>query len=212
MFGDLVFRQLFDAASSTYTYLLGCPETREAVLIDTVFEQHLRDRALVEELGLKLVATLDTHCHADHVTGAWLMQQATGCRVGISARYGDALEGADLRLDDGDRVPFGHHHLEVRAAPGHTDGCVTFVDEHRRMRAMKAKRPSPFPTDVAHNPAMLNRLKTRSISVPFTAPRTVKRIARPPPRCAGAQVRASRARPRRCARPRASRPRRALRR
>jgi len=133
MFGDLIFRQLFDASSSTYTYLLACPETREAVLIDAVFEQHLRDRALVEELGLTLVATLDTHCHADHVTGAWLMQQATGCRIGISARYGDELQGADLRLDDGDRVPFGKRHLDVRATPGHTDGCLTYVDDGRRM-------------------------------------------------------------------------------
>ena len=133
MFGDLIFRQLFDAASSTYTYLLGCAATREAVLIDTVFEQHLRDRALVDELGLRLVAVLDTHCHADHVTGAWLMQQATGCRVGISRRYGDALEGADLRLDHGDRVAFGRHHLEVRATPGHTDGCLTFVHDHPKL-------------------------------------------------------------------------------
>jgi glyoxylase-like metal-dependent hydrolase (beta-lactamase superfamily II)/rhodanese-related sulfurtransferase len=133
MFGDLVFRQLFDAASSTYTYLLGCPATKQAVLIDTVFEQHLRDRALVEELGLTLVATLDTHCHADHVTGAWLMQQATGCRIGISARYGDALQGADLRLDHGDRVSFGERHLEVRATPGHTDGCLTYVDDRHRL-------------------------------------------------------------------------------
>jgi len=133
MFGHLVFRQLFDAASSTYTYLLGCPETKEAVLVDTVFEQHLRDRALVEELGLKLVAVLDTHCHADHVTGAWLMQQATGCRIGISARYGGELRGADLRLDHGDRIAFGRRHLEVRATPGHTDGCLTYVDDRRRM-------------------------------------------------------------------------------
>ena len=133
MFGDLVFRQLFDAASSTYTYLLGCTRTRQAVIIDTVFEQHLRDRALAEELGLTLVAALDTHCHADHVTGAWLMQQATGCRIGISARYGEAMHGADLRLDDGDRVAFGQHHLDVRATPGHTDGCLTYVDGDRRM-------------------------------------------------------------------------------
>ena len=133
MFDDLIFRQLFDAASSTYTYLLGCPETKQAVLIDAVFEQHLRDRALVEELGLELVATLDTHCHADHVTGAWLMQQATGCRIGISARYGGELRGADLRLDHGDRIAFGRRHLEVRATPGHTDGCLTYVDDRRRM-------------------------------------------------------------------------------
>jgi sulfur dioxygenase len=133
MFGNFIFRQLFDSASSTYTYVLGEPRTREAVIIDAVFEQHFRDRALLEELGLKLVAALDTHCHADHVTGAWLMQQATGCRIGISRRYGDAVQGADLRLDHGDRVPFGKSYLEVRATPGHTDGCVTYVSDGREM-------------------------------------------------------------------------------
>lgn len=133
VFGNIIFRQLFDAASSTYTYLLSDPETLEAVIIDTVFEQHFRDRALVEELGLKLIAVLDTHCHADHVTGAWLMQQATGCRIGISKRYGAAVEGADVRLDHGDRVSFGKRYLEVRATPGHTDGCLTYVTDHRRM-------------------------------------------------------------------------------
>lgn len=133
MFGGLIFRQLFDAASSTYTYLLGCPSTRQAVIVDAVFEQHFRDLALVEELGLNLVAALDTHCHADHVTGAWLMQQVTGCRIGISARYGESLQGADLRLDDGDRIAFGQRHLDVRATPGHTDGCLTYVSDDQRM-------------------------------------------------------------------------------
>jgi glyoxylase-like metal-dependent hydrolase (beta-lactamase superfamily II)/rhodanese-related sulfurtransferase len=133
MLGHLLFRQLFDAASSTYTYLLADPRSREAVLIDPVFEQHFRDLALVDELGLRLVATLDTHCHADHVTGAWLMQQATGCRIGISKRYGDALQGADLLLDHGDQVMFGRSWLEVRATPGHTEGCVTYVSDDRRL-------------------------------------------------------------------------------
>lgn len=131
MFGKLIFRQLFDVTSSTYTYLLACPATRQAVIIDTVFEQHLRDRALIEELGLTLLAALDTHCHADHVTGAWLMQQATGCQIGVSRRYGEALQGADLLLDHGERIAFGQRHLEVRATPGHTDGCITYVtDDH----------------------------------------------------------------------------------
>ena len=124
---NLVFRQLFDAASSTYTYLLGDPRTRQAVFIDTVFEQHPRDFALLSELDLQLVAVLDTHCHADHVTGAWLMKQATGCRIGISRRYQPPIQGADLPLDHGDRVTFGGRHLEVRATPGHTDGCLTLV-------------------------------------------------------------------------------------
>ena len=133
MFSGLIFRQLFDPVSSTYTYLLADPDTREAVIIDTVFEQHFRDRALVDELGLRVVAVLDTHCHADHVTGAWLMQQATGCRIGISRRYGEALQGADLLLEHGDRVAFGKSHLEVRATPGHTDGCLTFVSDDQRL-------------------------------------------------------------------------------
>lgn len=132
MYGNLVFRQLFDAVSSTYTYLLGDLATRQAVIIDTVFEQHLRDLALIEELGLTLVASLDTHCHADHVTGSWLMQHATGCRIGISKRYGASVAEANLLLEHGDRVAFGHRHLEIRATPGHTDGCLTFVtDDHR---------------------------------------------------------------------------------
>jgi sulfur dioxygenase len=127
----LIFRQLFDADSSTYTYLLADPDTKEAVLIDPVFEQHLRDRALLEELDLKLLYTLDTHCHADHVTGAWLMQQAVGSKIGISGRYGEMVTGADYQLDDGDVVKFGDRSLEVRATPGHTDGCITYVlDDH----------------------------------------------------------------------------------
>ena len=64
---ELIFRQLYDAASSTYTYLLADARTREAVLIDTVYEQHLRDKALLDELGLALGTVLDTHCHADHI-------------------------------------------------------------------------------------------------------------------------------------------------
>jgi len=129
----LIVRQLFDVTSSTYTYLLGDRQSRQAVIIDTVFEQHLRDLALIEELGLTLRAALDTHCHADHVTGAWLMQQATGCSIGVSRRYGETIVGADLRLDHGDRVSFGASFLEVRATPGHTDGCITFVTDDHRM-------------------------------------------------------------------------------
>ena len=68
----LIFRQLIDGRSSTYTYLLGCASTRAAVLIDPVFEQARRDAALIEELDLSLLYTLETHVHADHITGAWL--------------------------------------------------------------------------------------------------------------------------------------------
>jgi sulfur dioxygenase len=129
MSGGLIFRQLYDAASSTYTYLLGDRTSRQAVIIDPVFEQHFRDLALVEELGLKLVASLDTHCHADHVTGSWLMHEATGCRIGVSKHSARQTTGPDLWLVQGDRILFGEHWLEVRETPGHTSGCLTFVTD-----------------------------------------------------------------------------------
>src|ERR1044072_5721080 len=119
----LVFRQLFDPTSSTYTYLVGCSSTREAVLIDPVFEQVRRDAALIGELGLKLRWTLDTDVHADHVTGAWLLKQKRGREIALSAAAG--ASGVDRKLADGDRVAFGRRSLEVRATPGHTSGCVT---------------------------------------------------------------------------------------
>jgi glyoxylase-like metal-dependent hydrolase (beta-lactamase superfamily II) len=127
----MIVRQLFDQASSTYTYLLADPETRRAVIIDTVFEQHVRDAALIRELRLQLLYTLDTHCHADHVTGAWLMKHAFGCKIGLSPVYGAA--NVDLPLATGDIVRFGTQALEVRATPGHTDGCLSFVSADHAM-------------------------------------------------------------------------------
>jgi glyoxylase-like metal-dependent hydrolase (beta-lactamase superfamily II)/rhodanese-related sulfurtransferase len=127
----LVFRQLFDPTSSTYTYLLGCSVSKEALLIDPVFEQARRDAALIGELGLTLAWTLDTHVHADHVTGAWLLKQRLGSRIALSAASGAA--GADRLLQDGDRIEFGQRSLEVRATPGHTSGCVTYVLDDESM-------------------------------------------------------------------------------
>ncbi len=125
----ITFRQLFDPASSTYTYLLA--DGGEAVLIDPVFEQVRRDSALLRELGLKLVATLDTHVHADHVTGAWLLRQRCGSAIALAAAA--QAEGVDRPLQHGDRVAFGSRHLEVRATPGHTNGCLTYVLDDRSM-------------------------------------------------------------------------------
>jgi glyoxylase-like metal-dependent hydrolase (beta-lactamase superfamily II)/rhodanese-related sulfurtransferase len=125
----LVFRQLFDPQSSTYTYLLGDRASGAAVLIDPVFEQVRRDTALLGELGLTLVATLETHVHADHVTGAWLLKQRTGSRI-MLAKASNA-EGADRYLTQDDIVTFGGRRLLVRATPGHTDSCLTYVlDDH----------------------------------------------------------------------------------
>ena len=125
----LVFRQLFDPQSSTYTYLLGDLPSGDAVLIDPVFEQARRDAALIEELGLKLVATLETHVHADHVTGAWMLRHAGGSKIMLAQNSG--AEGADRYLVQDDVVAFGTRRLLVRATPGHTNGCLTYVlDDH----------------------------------------------------------------------------------
>jgi sulfur dioxygenase len=127
----MIFRQLFDQVSSTYTYLLADPHTREGVLIDCVFERHARDAALIRELELELLYTLDTHCHADHVTGAWLMKQALGSKVALSPQY--RATNVDLPLTHGASLRFGAYSLDVRATPGHTDGCVSFVREDHKL-------------------------------------------------------------------------------
>jgi glyoxylase-like metal-dependent hydrolase (beta-lactamase superfamily II)/rhodanese-related sulfurtransferase len=127
----LVFRQLFDPQSSTYTYLLGDRASGAALLIDPVFEQVRRDAALLGELDLTLIATLETHIHADHVTGAWLLQRRTGSRIMLSAASGAI--GADRTLAQDDVVVFGGRRLLVRATPGHTSGCVTYVLDDRSM-------------------------------------------------------------------------------
>jgi len=121
----ILFRQLFDASSSTYTYLLADAETRFAILIDPVFEQVRRDSALLHELGLRLEWTLETHVHADHVTGAWILRRRLGSKIALSSACG--ARGADRYLEDGETISFGPRHVEARATPGHTKGCMSFV-------------------------------------------------------------------------------------
>jgi len=127
----LVFRQLFDPQSSTYTYLLGDSVSGEALLIDPVFEHARRDTALLRELGLRLIATLDTHVHADHVTGAWLLRAGSGSQIMLSEA--SAAVNADRLLKNGDQVALGTRHVEVRATPGHTSGCLTYVLDDQSM-------------------------------------------------------------------------------
>ena len=127
----ILFRQLFDPQSSTYTYLLADPDSRDAVMIDPVYEEAPRDAALVRELRLNLLYTLETHLHADHVTGASNLKERLGSRIAISADSG--AEGADRYLKDRDTVKFGQRYLQVRATPGHTSGCLTYVLDDETM-------------------------------------------------------------------------------
>lgn len=121
----MIFRQLYDSTSSTYTYLLGDEHSREALLIDPVFEQIQRDLALLDELGLHLKLVVDTHAHADHITAAWLLKQKTGCAI-ASAKVINAAH-VDLALEHGQRFGVAGIELEARATPGHTDGCMSYV-------------------------------------------------------------------------------------
>jgi glyoxylase-like metal-dependent hydrolase (beta-lactamase superfamily II)/rhodanese-related sulfurtransferase len=125
----MLMRQLFDPETSTYTYLLADEATREAVLIDPVLEQVDRDLQVLRELDLTLRWAVDTHVHADHVTGLGTLRERTGCKTVLSERAGTGC--ADVLVKQGDRIPFGAHALEVRETPGHTNGCVTYVtDDH----------------------------------------------------------------------------------
>ncbi|MEZ4320480.1 MAG: MBL fold metallo-hydrolase [Myxococcota bacterium] len=121
----MIFRQLFDTDTSTYTYLLGDPEPGAAVLIDPVVAQVERDLQIVRELGLTLSASLDTHVHADHVTGAWALKQRTGCEIVYPA--GSGASGADREVGTGDVLQYGSVRIEARLTPGHTNGSVTYV-------------------------------------------------------------------------------------
>ena len=121
----MLLRQLFDSQTGTYTYLLADTKAAEAVLIDPVYEQAGRDVALLSELGLKLLYSLETHVHADHVTSGWLLRKRTGSKIALSENSG--AKGADWLLAHGDKIKFGNRFLTVRATPGHTEGCITFV-------------------------------------------------------------------------------------
>ncbi len=125
----MIFRQLFEPVSSTYTYLLGCEETRQALLIDPVLPAWQRDLEELDRLGLKLVYTLDSHIHADHLLAARKLKRETGSRIGHPAF--DRLECADLGLEEGRPLELGSIRVEPLFTPGHTDGHHAYLVDGR---------------------------------------------------------------------------------
>ncbi|MBF2035987.1 MAG: MBL fold metallo-hydrolase [Leptolyngbyaceae cyanobacterium T60_A2020_046] len=121
----MLFRQLFDQATWTYTYLIADEDTREAVLVDPVLEQVDRDFALIQELGLTLKFCLETHIHADHITGTSKLRDRTGCQ-GIVPEHAQAV-CADRHIRDGERLTIGGITIEAIATPGHTDSHMAFL-------------------------------------------------------------------------------------
>lgn len=122
---NLIFRQLFDQDTCTYTYLLGDSLTGESIIIDPVKTKIDRDLKIVKELDLKLKYSLETHLHADHITGASDLRSVTGAKVAISKEAG--VKGADVLLEDRVELSFGAFVLQALATPGHTNSCMCFV-------------------------------------------------------------------------------------
>jgi len=121
----LVMKQLFDTESSTFTYLLACEASKEAVLIDPVLEQKERDLAMIDEMGFELRYVLNTHAHADHITsGGVIRRDRPAVRTVISKASGAK---ADVHTEPGDEVRFGQFALDAIATPGHTSGCTTWL-------------------------------------------------------------------------------------
>lgn len=121
----MLFRQLFDPASNTYTYLIADPTTQEAMLVDPVVEQVERDLKLLQELGLTLRYCLETHIHADHITGTSQLREATGC-LGIVPEKAHAT-CANRYIRDGERLQLGVVTIEAIATPGHTDCHMAYL-------------------------------------------------------------------------------------
>lgn len=124
----MIFRQLFERESSTYTYLIACAETRQAALIDTVKAEVPKYLQLLEELNLTLVYALDTHTHADHITGAGALRDATGCTTLLANEAKSACVSQGLH--DGEQITVGKLMLTALHTPGHTDDSYSFVLRH----------------------------------------------------------------------------------
>lgn len=120
----MIFRQLLDAETSTYSYILADEESREAALIDSVLEQVDRDLQCLQDLNLTLKYILETHIHADHITGASVLREKTGAKTAVAKASN--VDCADLLLSDADRLQLGAVEIQVLATPGHTNSCLSY--------------------------------------------------------------------------------------
>lgn len=119
--------QLIDKDTSTYTYILSDPDTGEAIIIDPVLGEAERDLQLIKEQSLKLTTILETHMHADHVTGASVLRKNTGAKIGVCEKTN--ASGNDLVLKDGDKLNLGKMTITCISTPGHTNGCMSYFCE-----------------------------------------------------------------------------------
>jgi sulfur dioxygenase len=121
----VIFRQLFDATSGTYTYLLASRRGGEALIIDPVLEKVERYLQLIRELDLKLLKAVDTHLHADHITGLGALRDRTRCITVMGEQ--SSVDVVSMRIADGDRLGIEGISLDVAYTPGHTDDSYSFI-------------------------------------------------------------------------------------
>lgn len=121
----MFFKQLFEPESSTYTYLLACEHTKQAILIDPVASEIDVYMDLLEQHDLSLVYSLDTHVHADHVTGAKLLKERAGSKAVLHRNSG--VPCGDILVTDGCLLRIGEIEAEARYTPGHTNACTSYV-------------------------------------------------------------------------------------
>ena len=143
----MIFRQLFDSVSGTYSYLIASRKGAEALIIDPVLEKVDRYIQLMNELDLRLVKAVDTHLHADHVTGLGALRDRTRCITVMGENT--KADVVSMRLADGDRLDIEGVSLDVIYTPGHTDDSYSFTHGrpglHRRHAADPRHRPDRFP-------------------------------------------------------------------
>jgi glyoxylase-like metal-dependent hydrolase (beta-lactamase superfamily II) len=120
----MLFRQLFDSESSTYTYILGDPAWHEAIVIDPVLDHIQPIIEILKTESMRLTHILDTHVHADHITGAGALRAQTGAQVVMSREAGAPC--ADILVDDEDFIVLGDDVIRVIRTPGHTPGCTSY--------------------------------------------------------------------------------------
>lgn len=125
---NFIFHQLFDSESSTFTYLIGDPVSKEALIIDPVLEKFERDLSLIRELNLSLKFILETHLHADHITGAGKLSEETGAVLAISKHAG--LRVLHIPLEDRQTLKIGSLEITALYTPGHTDSCMCYHFSH----------------------------------------------------------------------------------
>lgn len=124
---DVNETQDVDDRAESRSYIVADRQSGQAIIIDAIIENVERDLRMTEELGLILLFAVETHIHADHITGASLIKERTGAQIVYGGGAKNAVTGADQFLFEGEALRFGHTVLTALATPGHTDGCTSYV-------------------------------------------------------------------------------------